>query len=42
MLGRKTCESARRMGPPGEHVRLKRTAVAETPNATHLTFDVLR
>ncbi|WP_370969122.1 dihydrofolate reductase family protein [Amycolatopsis sp. cg9] len=29
-------------GPPGEHVRLERTAVAETPNATHLTFRVLR
>ncbi|MCR6484434.1 dihydrofolate reductase family protein [Amycolatopsis sp. OK19-0408] len=26
----------------GAHVRLERTAVAETPNATHLTFRVLR
>ncbi|WP_439384065.1 dihydrofolate reductase family protein [Amycolatopsis lexingtonensis] len=25
-----------------EHIRLERTAVTETPNATHLTFRVLR
>jgi dihydrofolate reductase len=29
-------------GAVGQHVRLERTAVAETPNATHLTFRVLR
>ncbi|MDT7796924.1 MAG: hypothetical protein QOI78_357 [Actinomycetota bacterium] len=28
-------------GPVGEHVRLERTAVTQTPNATHLTFRVL-
>ncbi|WP_328448031.1 dihydrofolate reductase family protein [Amycolatopsis sp. NBC_00438] len=28
-------------GPVGAHVRLERTAVSETPNATHLTFRVL-
>jgi dihydrofolate reductase len=29
-------------GAVGQHVRLERTAVSETPNATHLTFRVLR
>jgi hypothetical protein len=28
-------------GAVGEHVRLERTGVEETPNATHLTFRVL-
>ncbi|WP_410666468.1 dihydrofolate reductase family protein [Amycolatopsis sp. cmx-4-68] len=28
-------------GAVGDHVRLERTAVTETPNATHLTFRVL-
>jgi dihydrofolate reductase len=28
-------------GPVGEHVRLERTAVTETPSATHLTYRVL-